>query len=97
MEALQTEYNTVSISADAVVPSDNTTIMNVGGEYAFKQIFFLRGGYQSLLREDHEEGLSFGLGVKYFVPGLSEIQVDYSFMDFGIIDDIHTIGFGVSF
>jgi len=97
IEAFQTELNTLSVSADAVVPSDNTTVMNIGGEYAFREIFFLRGGYQSFGRTDKQEGWSFGLGVKYFVPGLSQIQIDYSFMDYGIIGDIHSIGFGVSF
>ncbi len=97
MEALQTVNNVISISADAVVPGDNTTIMNLGAEYAFKDLIFLRGGYQSMMRKHTQEGWSFGLGVKYFVPGLSQIQVDYSFMEFGIIDNIHSMGFGVSF
>lgn len=97
MEAIRTENNVISVSADAVVPSDNTTIMNLGAEYSFREIFFLRGGYQSLMRTDSQEGWSFGLGLKYYVPGLSQIQIDYSFMEFGIIDNIHSIGFGVSF
>ncbi len=97
MEAIQTESSQLSLAVDAVVPSDNTTIMNLGAEYAFRQVFFLRGGYQSLMRNQIQEGLTMGVGVRYFVPGLSQIQIDYSYMDYGIIDKIQSVGFGVEF
>jgi len=96
MEVLQLEDNTISIGTDSWVPSDNSTVLNFGAEYNYKQIFFLRGGYQSIGRIENQEGLTAGFGFKYFVPGIADIKLDYAFQDFGLLGDIHTFGFGFS-
>ena len=97
MEVLNTEQNKISLATDASVPSDNSTIINVGAEYSFSDIFFLRGGYQSLGRENTQEGLTAGLGLQYNVPDFARVTVDYSFMDFGILGDFHSFGFAFGF
>ncbi len=96
MDVLQIEDNTLSISTDSWVPSDNSTILNVGAEYNFKEIFFIRGGYQSIGRPDTQEGLTAGFGLKYHVAGLSAVNLDYAFQEFGLLGDVHTFGFGFS-
>jgi hypothetical protein len=97
MDLIRMEKNTLSFSTDAVVPSDNSTVLNIGGEYNFYDLFFLRGGYQSLGRQNTQEGLTAGLGLKYFVPGLAEIRLDYAFIDYGILGEFHNFGFSFAF
>lgn len=97
MEVLNTEQNKISLSTDAAVPSDNSSIINVGAEYSFSDVFFLRGGYQSIGRQDTEEGLTAGLGIQYNVPNFARITVDYSFMEFGILGDFHSFGFAFAY
>ncbi len=85
------------IATDAMIPSDNSTILNVGGEFNWNQIFFLRAGYKSLMRPDTEEGLTAGLGIKYFFPSLGQVSFEYAYNDYGILQQIHTYGIGISF
>jgi long-subunit fatty acid transport protein len=97
MEALEFSGNVITLAADAVVPTDNTTIINLGMEYGFNEIFYLRAGYKSLMRAETQEGLTAGLGFRYHVPELSKIHMEYSFNEFGIIGDVHSLGFGFDF
>jgi hypothetical protein len=57
----------------------------------------MRAGYKSLFRQDTEEGIAAGVGFKYFVPGLGKINVDYAYNDYGLLQEIHTLGFGITF
>jgi hypothetical protein len=97
MDVFSMAGNTITLATDAFVPSDNSTVVNVGAEYNFDQIFFLRGGYQSLGRAQTQEGLTAGLGLQYQIPGFARVTVDYSFLDFGILGDFHTFGFGFTY
>lgn len=97
MDVISVGQTALLVSTDAVVPSDNSTILNVGGEFNWNQIIFIRAGYKSLLREDAEEGLTAGVGFKYFVPGIGSVLLDYAYNDYGLLSEIHTLGFGFSF
>lgn len=97
MDVVRLGESAIMLSGDAVIPSDNSTIINVGGEFNWNQLFFLRGGYKSLLRHDTEEGLTAGMGVKYFVPGLGKVSFDYAYNDYGLLEQIHVIDLGFSF
>ena len=95
MDVVKVSQTALLLAVDAVIPSDNSTVLNVGGEFNWNEIFFLRAGYKSLMREDTEEGLATGVGFKYFVPGLGKIGIDYAYNDYGLLEEIHT--WGVSF
>jgi hypothetical protein len=97
MDVLSLGQNSLMLATDAVIPSDNSTIINVGGEFNWNQIIFLRAGYRSLLRDATEEGLTAGVGFKYFVPGLGRIILDYAYNDYGLLEEIHVLGFGFAF
>jgi len=97
MDVVSVAGNTLTLASDAFVPSDNSTVVNVGAEYNYDQIFFLRGGYQSLGRAETQEGLTAGLGLQYMIPGFAQVNVDYAFIDFGILGDFHTFGFGFTY
>lgn len=85
-----------TLAADAIRPTDNTETLSVGGEVELFNIMSLRGGYQTLFREDAESGLTLGFGVKVPNP-YANIAFDYSYQDFGLFDDIQTAGIGVGF
>lgn len=97
MDVIKLGETALLLSTDAVIPSDNSTIVNVGGELNWNQIFFMRAGYKSLFRQDTEEGIAAGVGFKYFVPGLGKINVDYAYNDYGLLQEIQTLGFGITF
>lgn len=96
-DLVQLESNTITFSADAIHPSDNVEYINFGMEYVWNGMVALRGGYKSMFQEDSEEGLTVGAGVKYNASGIGDFQIDYSFADFGILQDVQTIAFTVSF
>ncbi len=97
MDVVKVSQTSFLLAVDAVVPSDNSTVLNVGGELNWNEIFYLRAGYKSLLRKQTEEGLAAGVGFKYFVPGLGKIGLDYAYNDYGILQEIHTLGFSFTF
>lgn len=86
----------VMVAGDAVYPNNQTSFINLGGEFSWNDMVFVRAGYNSLFKVDAEEGLSAGVGVKYdFGPFYT--KADYSYSEFGIFDSISrfsiTIGF----
>ena len=86
---LHSENQTLLIAFDIVQPRDYDQQYNVGLEYGFENILFLRGGYK--LNYD-EESFSIGFGVNY-----SNYRVDYAYSDFGeYLDSVHRFSFGIS-
>ena len=69
----------------------------LGAEYAYDDLFFIRGGYSyspNVESNDYLYGLSAGLGVKYEIDDLN-IMVDYAFRDVQYFDANHV--FQISF
>jgi len=97
MDVLKNRYSRLTFAVDALRPSDNTEILNVGGEFAFNNMFFLRGGYKSLFRDNSEEGLTFGAGINFSFGSNVSWGLDYCFMDFGLFETIHMFGVNISF
>lgn len=91
------EDTRLTISAEAVQPNDNGGAVNVGGELGINGMFYLRGGYQSLFRDDTEEGPTFGGGLVLNVRESTSLLVDYAFADFGLLENVQLFSLGVSF
>jgi len=84
---LESSDNTVLIAFDMVQPRDYDQQYNLGLEYGFDDLLFLRGGYK--INYD-QEGLSLGFGVNYL-----NYRIDYAFSDFGdYLDSVHRFSFG---
>ena len=60
-------------------------------------MLYLRGGYKSLFREESEEGLALGMGLKIITGSSFSWIMDYTYADFGLFEDIHMYSLGVSF
>lgn len=96
-EPFRTELHNMVIAFDALHPSDDFESINLGAEYGFNDMFFLRGGYKSLFLQDSEESFTLGAGIKQTFFGNVGIKVDYSYGDFGRLKDVQKISVGVTF
>lgn len=88
-DPLSTPTQRLTVSAELEHPSDNIERINLGGEYAFQEMFFLRGGYT--FRHD-TLGLSAGLGVKW-----STFSIDYAYSHYGVLEGVHRFGIQFGF
>lgn len=82
---------------DASHPNDNYESINVGGEYTFKGMFSLRGGYKSLFLDGSEESYTFGAGFRQYLMGNINFKVDYAYGSFGRLTEIHKFSVGINF
>lgn len=97
MDLVNIADNRLTIALDALRPSDNTEIINVGTELNVKDYVFLRAGYKSLFREDSEEGLTAGAGIRLGWGGPISLSLDYTYADFGLFEDIQMLSVGFRF
>ena len=97
MEPWMTDDQRITASIQLNHPNDNAENVRLGVEYAWQNTFFLRAGVkrtigQRLLGEDATSAESFALGTGFRVAtGLTTVQADYAFADFGRLGSIHRI------
>ena len=87
----------MTLAVDAVHPSDNYESLNIGGEYLFNNLVYLRGGWKSLGITDAEERYTLGIGVREYVVGNVQFSLDYAYQDFGRLTNIQKVTLGVGF
>ena len=87
----------LTAAVDAIHPNDHTEYLNTGLEYAWNEIIFLRGGYNSLFEKDSEKGLTLGFGINYRIVDLVKVKLDYAYQDFGRLKDVHYFSVGINF
>jgi hypothetical protein len=75
----ENKTHVVTLAIDALHPKDYSERVNFGLEYAFNQLFFLRGGYKMNYDEEKYTG---GVGIKTKVSGFG-LMFDYAVTDFG--------------
>ena len=97
MDVVKTGDIAVTLAADAFRPSDNDASLNVGMEFSWNDMLFIRGGYKNLFLTDSEEGLNIGGGLKYNFVEMNFIHFDYAFTAFGKFDNLHTFSLGILF
>lgn len=85
--------NSFLISIDALHPRSYTERLQVGGEYWFRDLIALRGGYK--MNYD-EEGLNLGFGLKYDIGGVN-LRVDYSYSQLGTFNNVNRFTVGGAF
>jgi hypothetical protein len=74
-------------------PNDGPEKVQMGVEYSFQKIFFLRGGYKF---NYDEQGLTLGAGIHYAPAGFSG-TLNYAYVDFSVLRQVHTFSFGFAF
>ncbi len=93
IDPLKSTENRLTLLAEASDPNDNDPRLNFGAEYAFREMFMLRGGYKSGY---DEQSFSAGLGIKLNLAKVDS-RFDYAFSDFGLLGNIHYLSFRVGF
>lgn len=95
-KAVQNEQVEVLLSADGSQPNDNSESLNGGIEIGIKNIVFLRGGYKNWLRENSEEGFTFGAGLRYDAVG-TNFKFDFGWADFGRLQNVKFVSFAIRY
>ncbi len=93
LDVLNHEQHRITTAVDMVHPNNNSEQYNFGMEYGFKQLFFLRGGFQS---SADEGGLALGCGVHATSLGSLGLMVDYAYSDLGILSSAHRLSLSIS-
>jgi len=96
-DPIKTEFHRVTMTVDGVTPNDYYEHLNVGMEYGFREMVFLRGGYRGIGVNDYEVGFSAGGGIKYKMSNNIGFVVDYAFVDFGRLDNVQRFSLGLTF
>jgi len=89
--------NSISIALDLLHPSTAEESINLGAEYGFFDVVFIRGGYQNLFEQDAINGLTLGAGIKYRLQNRTGVALDYGWSDWGILTSTHKISFTINF
>ena len=97
MEMFQTMNNRLTLAVDALHPYDNQESLNVGGEYAFRDMLFFRAGYRDLFLKDGEQSFTFGAGIANRFFGNVNIQFDYAYTDFGRLENTQQFSLMITF
>lgn len=84
-------------AVDVNHPSNTTESINMGFEYGFADMFYFRSGYESMFERDGINGLTLGGGVNYYLPGRMGIRLDYSYADWGILENAQRFSLGLKF
>ncbi len=86
------DKNNFLVELDAVHPVDYTERLNIGFEYGYNKMLFIRGGYKF----NHDtEGLSLGLGFSLRLLGFLT-NLNYSFNEAGDFSPVNRISIGIS-
>ena len=79
----------LTVSADAINPIDYTVYGGIGLEYSWRDIAFIRGGTKLF----HDTaGLSMGGGLKWSI-----FEIDYAYVNYGVLEETHQFGLSVIF
>ncbi len=93
-DIISTDNHRLTVAAEVNDARDYKARENIGIEYGFNNMFFLRGGYKF---NYDEETYSVGLGINYFLEGIGGLIVDYSLSDMNRLGQINRLSVGLSF
>ena len=97
MEVYNTHPHRLTLATEATHPKDNTESVQLGIEYAMRELFFLRAGYRDLFLKDSEEGLTLGTGLSSRFIGNFQVTIDYAYADFGRLESVHRFSVNMKF
>ena len=95
-DLLNDDLLSATITTEAVHPNDNTEYVNSGVEVGIKRTLYLRGGYKSLFLQDSEQGLTFGVGLRYDAVG-TNLRFDFGYADYDRLSNVQFVSFAVRY
>jgi long-subunit fatty acid transport protein len=103
MEPWTVDDQRITTSIQLNHPNDNAEHVRLGVEYAWQNTVFVRAGVkrtigQKLLGEDETSAESYTLGTGFrLATGVTTVQADYAYADFGRLGAIHRISLTLSY
>ena len=82
-DVIDREESRWTVSSEVMDSRDFTHRLSLGTEWAYREMFFLRGGYKFNYDED---SFTVGGGIN-FERGGTQIRLDYAYGDFGVFDN----------
>ncbi len=80
-------------AVDFVTPNDNYAYLNLGAEVTLGRFLALRAGYRGLFNDGMEGGLTAGAGFQLTSPRYPwKLHLDYSYLDFGRLENAQRFG-----
>ncbi|MDR9447519.1 MAG: PorV/PorQ family protein [Balneolaceae bacterium] len=95
--AYQKEFGEIQTitAVDVMHPTASTESINLGTELGFKNLLFLRAGYQNLFERGQVNGLTLGAGVLARIQSKQHIQFDYAWSDWGRLGRAHRVSMSI--
>lgn len=104
MDVFRSEQNALIVNVEQNVNNFQSNRTNMGLEYGFNNMLFLRGGYTSAFSKKADYtatgsmgGLTFGAGLNYKFTDNFGVGVDYGYMNMGKLDPGHRLTVNFSF
>jgi hypothetical protein len=93
MNAIESEAQYVLVSAAAIKPNEGEPVAQVGGEWSYRNLLFLRGGYRfNYSAATYSVGAGFAVEISGF-----GVRADYAYNDYQTLGGSHRIGIGLAF
>lgn len=92
-----TDMHRLTLAADLLHPSDNSEAVNLGAEYTFWDTLSLRAGMVSLFEADRTGGTTFGFGAQRSILGGLRLGADYTYADWGFLENTQRITISVGY
>ncbi len=96
-DLLDDDLHKLTIETDAVHPVNNKESIHAGVEYSINSTYFIRAGYRNLFIPESEESLTLGAGVIFNIEDQFKILLDYSYADFGRLEDAQRFSLSLKF
>jgi hypothetical protein len=82
------------LAASAMDSFDSPFRLNIGGEYSWNEIFFIRCGYRFFY---DTQNLSIGFGLDFTQLINTNASIEYAWVDYGDLGSINTFGLKIRF
>lgn len=83
----------LTVSVEGTHPNDGPEKINTGIEYTLARILSFRGGYRF---NYDEESFTFGGGLRYSIGDMGA-RLNYAYLDFGRLENVHMFSLGITF
>ncbi len=93
---VSSEQNELLLAVDASHPTDQAESLNLGAQYGWNKILFLRAGYKNLFLPESDEGLTLGAGVQQKLYDVT-FTFDYAYQTFRNLNAPQWLSVGVQF
>ncbi|NHZ84382.1 MAG: PorV/PorQ family protein [Planctomycetia bacterium] len=90
-DLIENEWLYWQLAIDALHPNNNNSYVRLGTEIAINRILYVRFGHSAVFKKNSEEGLSFGVGLRYTL-GTINFRFDYATTIFGRLGIIPQLG-----